>query len=584
MTELNETLREITPFVFYALAIASIVQWRLQRGKAAGWLAATFGALAAVVLIGRVLPEHSDETLVHVARRITIAIIVLFPYFLYRFMASFEAPPSWMNRLADGLTLAVVLGALLGPAGPEEGETRTAAFGAYVALVLLQWVLLSGIVAVRLWRAGRGQPTVARRRMRTLSLGSILMAVVILLAGASPSGDRPALDLVVQLLAIGSAPFFFLGFAPPGVLRSAWRRPEERALRAAEERLMTITSGPEVSAVLLPHVAPLVGGRGAVLTDRDGRLLATDGLSAEETSETSWGGQDGAGWLRVPLASGELLVATSPYTPFFGKEEADLLRSFASLADLALGRAELHEREQEARAELERANAELEAFLYSVSHDLKNPLVSILGYLDYLKLDFGDALPAEGQRYVERMAAIGGYMQRLIQDLLEMSRIGRLRIESEVVDTDELVDELASEIRMRTPSVVIEAGTLPDLEINPVRARQLFVNLMENATRHAGRPDVVIRVGAEDIHGRSATVYVWDNGPGIPAAHRSKVFKMFERLSAVDSTDATEGTGIGLAICKKIVESEGGRIWVADVPDGAKLCMVLPLAQEGEAR
>lgn len=586
MTRLVAFLDHVQALVFGGLGLAALLQWRRHRTAPAAWLAATFGSLALVVVADELVPEESTSRAVDLVERGEIALAVLFPYLLYRFMAGFEQPPRWMDAAATGLTVVVVLGALFGPQSPEEGEARSAAFGIYVLVVLVQWVLLSAVVARRLWRAGRGQPTVARRRMRTLSFGSIAMAVAIVIAGAVSGDEPPAAELATQLVAFVAATLFFFGFAPPTPLRAAWRRPEEAALREAERKLMQATEPAEVADVLLPHAAPLVGGRGSALVDENGRVMGSHGLDRDELKRMVGLEERGAlRELRIPLTKGYLIVAVSTYTPFFGRDEIELLESFAALADLALARAALHASEHQARVELQRANEELESFLFSVSHDLKNPLVSILGYLDYLKSDHAAGIPPEGRRYIDRMVSIGAYMQDLIQDLLEMSRIGRVQTEPERVDTRGLVQEIATEIKLMHPRVTIDIEeNVPSLFMNPARVRQLFVNLIENAVTHSGRDDVTIRIGLETARDGSVTLYVADNGRGIPAQHRDKVFNMFERLEPARGESA-DGTGIGLAICKKITDSVGGDIGIsADAAEGAKFWITLPADAKQEVR
>jgi PAS domain S-box-containing protein len=193
-----------------------------------------------------------------------------------------------------------------------------------------------------------------------------------------------------------------------------------------------------------------------------------------------------------------------------------------------------------ANRELERANAELETLVYSASHDLKSPMVSLLGYLEYLRLDHGDALGPQGNHYLDRMADSTLYMQQLIHDLIDLSRVGRL----------------------------------PLVTGDPVGFRQLFTNLVDNAVRHGGRADLVVVVDGHQCPDGGVELSVRDNGRGIPAEHRERVFGVFERLEG-PSTSA--GTGMGLAICRKIVEVLGGGIGIQG-DQGTDVRIVLPAA------
>jgi PAS domain S-box-containing protein len=227
-----------------------------------------------------------------------------------------------------------------------------------------------------------------------------------------------------------------------------------------------------------------------------------------------------------------------------------------------------------ANRELERANAELETLVYSASHDLKSPMVSLLGYLEYLKLDYGEVLGQEGNRYLNRMADSTMYMQQLIHDLIDLSRVGRTGVEPVDVDLNRLVRAIAEDAGAANPGIEIRVGRLPVVTGDPVGFRQLFTNLLENAVRHGGRPDLVVVVDGLDRPDGFLELSVRDNGKGVPSEHRERVFGVFERLEG-PSTSA--GTGMGLAICRKIVEVLGGSIGIQG-EHGTDVRIVLPAA------
>lgn len=578
MEGLIDLARLFTALAYGGVALAAFAEWRRRRGAAPVRMAAMFAVLAFVAFSDWALPQQSAAPAVVAARKVYVAVLGLYPYFLYRFMSSFVRPPRWLDRIVEVLTLGAVAGGLL-VSFPRPGRPRPDLFQTYLYFIAVQWVLVSATVVQRLWQAGRGQPTVARRRMRTLSLGSLGITVALILAGA-PIGENPAASLAVRILALASAPFFLLGFAPPAPIRMAWRRPEEASLREAQRELMGAVAPADVAG-LLPHVSRVFGGRGAVLGDLEGRVVAAEGLGQEEAESVASlvaagarAAMDAAGVIAVPFTSGWLAVQASPYMPFFGTEEIGRLRSLAVLVDLALARVDLLWREREARAGLEAANADLEAFLYGVSHDLKSPLVSLTGYLGYLRKDYGDMLPERGHERLEGMSAGVMRVETLIHDLLELSRIGRFRTEPERLDPAPLAREIADELSAAYPGAAFEIGPLPPVTMNPLRARQLLTNLMENAARHAGRADVRVRVGAGPNPDGTWDLWVADNGRGIPPEHRGKAFGPFERLG--EGNGSTSGTGMGLAVCQKIVEVAGGSIRIADSSEGAEVRITLP--------
>jgi two-component system, LuxR family, sensor kinase FixL len=225
-----------------------------------------------------------------------------------------------------------------------------------------------------------------------------------------------------------------------------------------------------------------------------------------------------------------------------------------------------------ANRELERTNAELETLVYSASHDLKSPMVSLLGYLEYLKLDYGEVLGQEGGRYVARISDCTLYMQRLIHDLIDLSRVGRGEAHAVDVDLAELVRIIVEEAAASHPGGSFRVGRLPVVTGDPVAFRQLFTNLVENAVRHGGRPDLTVTVEGRSRADGGLELSVRDDGRGIPPEHRERVFGVFERL---DAPSTTSGTGMGLAICRKIVELLGGSIGIHG-SHGTEVRMVLP--------
>ncbi|MFN2587062.1 MAG: ATP-binding protein [Actinomycetota bacterium] len=361
MERLHEVLGYVQLALYVALGLIALIQWRRRGGEPAGWVAATFSAFASVILISELLPEHSDAPLVDVMRRAIIVALVLFPYFMFRFMAAFESPGRVLHAIAALLTGATIVWTFLLDHFPEVGEPRTDSFRAYVYLLLTQWVILLGTVTFRLWRAGRGQPVVARRRMRTMSIGAAGLAITLVVAGTATSSEEvTGTQIGTAILALATGPFFLLGFAPPGFVRNAWRQAGTARLQEAEFALMEAMSPADITDILLPEVTELTAGRGSLILDREGAVTGVQGLSPREAADLAasfaTGGAEtppeGTGTVAVPMRSGKLVVVTSPYTPFFGQEETDELRRLALLADLALARTEHSRRERQLTEQL----------------------------------------------------------------------------------------------------------------------------------------------------------------------------------------------------------------------------------------
>ena len=361
MERLQEFLGYVQLVLYVGLGLIALIQWRRRGGEPAGWVAATFGVLAVVIIMGEFIPENDQSSSVDFAQRMIIAVLVLFPYFLFRFMASFESPGRVLEATAALLTVGTIVATFLLDHFPETNEPRTTAFQVYIYLLLTQWVILLGSVTFRLWRAGRGQPVVARRRMRTMSIGSAGLAITLVIAGtASTTDEVTGAQIGTSILALATGPFFLLGFAPPACVRNAGRQQGRNRVQEAEFALMEALSPSDITDVLLPEVTELAAGRGSLIIDRYGAVTGVHGLTPAQAGDLSAafrnGGTEaapsGAGTITVPMRSGKLVVVTSPYTPFFGQEEMDELRRLALLADLALARTEHSRRERELTEQL----------------------------------------------------------------------------------------------------------------------------------------------------------------------------------------------------------------------------------------
>jgi two-component system, sensor histidine kinase and response regulator len=236
--------------------------------------------------------------------------------------------------------------------------------------------------------------------------------------------------------------------------------------------------------------------------------------------------------------------------------------------------------------ELEAANRELEAFSYSVSHDLRSPLRTIDGLLRVVQEDFGAGIAPEAQRHLETIAAQASRMSELTEDLLRLARLGREPLSKHPVDIHGLVEEVVRELRAAEPArqLEIRIGALPAAEADPSLLRQVWVNLVANALKFTRRRDsALIEIsGAEragdDGRGPGGTEHklysVRDNGAGFDPRRAERLFGIFQRLHAAKDF---EGTGVGLSLARRIIERHGGSIWAESEPDrGAVFHFTLP--------
>lgn len=214
---------------------------------------------------------------------------------------------------------------------------------------------------------------------------------------------------------------------------------------------------------------------------------------------------------------------------------------------------------QEKNRMLEHSNADLENYSYVVSHDLKAPLRSIRSFGTILLEDYSEKLDETGRDYLRRIVKASEHMNELIEDLLTLSRVGRKFTMVERVDLNNLLDEVMSDLRptieRRNAEVVV--SKLPTILTQKTWIKQLFMNLIDNGLKFnkSDRPRVAVQC---DLRAKEYLFSVSDNGIGIEKQHLERIFSLFVRLH---TKEEYEGTGAGLAICKRIVEHFGGKIW-----------------------
>jgi PAS domain S-box-containing protein len=243
---------------------------------------------------------------------------------------------------------------------------------------------------------------------------------------------------------------------------------------------------------------------------------------------------------------------------------------------------ELEQRVAERTAQLQAANQELEAFTYSVSHDLRAPLRHISGFSKLLSEEFGSTLPPEAQHHVQRIQDGTRRMGMLVDDLLNLARVGRRELTLQVSGLKSIVDELIAELAPECQGRKIEwkIGALPFVECDPGLVKQVFQNLLANALKFTRpRPVAVIEIG-QRANGDSA-IFVRDNGVGFSMKYSDKLFGVFQRLHRAEDF---EGTGVGLATVQRIVKKHGGSIWAeAELDKGATFYFTIG-ASEAESK
>ena len=365
---------------------------------------------------------------------------------------------------------------------------------------------------------------------------------------------------------------------------------------AAERDQAPHTAAPRALGAALrgfPGVVCTVAADGTVL-DSNGRLEREVGRAVVGTPFAAVVDVDasGAKWERLLAATGAADGATTWELVLAGDGTPTEPRAFSALRDTGHGvlvlvehprdprldalheqvldvnsefasaqRELLRERSKLRRtlAELERSNRALDEFAHAVSHDLKAPMRSVANYATWLEEDAGALLPPDARTHLEGIHAQAARMRRLIEGLLDYARAGRTHGAATSVDVAALVRDVVATLDPPPHVVVTLDDDLPTLRTDVAPLRQVFQNLIGNAVAHAGGAEPRVHVGARR-DGDCVEFSVTDNGPGIPPRLQERIWSLFHSMGTAG--DGASGTGIGLAIVRRVVEAEGGRAWV----------------------
>lgn len=584
----------VAAVAFGLVGCAAVVDWARHRGRGRASLAVALGSLGAVSLLGQL--TSAVPALQVALGFLTIPLFLASGYGLLLFRH--ELIPYRRSVFIGATALVVLTGAvfvvLLVVSAPLKQNQVSPGLLAAVVLFLAVWGICVAQPAITLAIASRGRPAVQRARVRSLSAayGAIILVLIVDIVVGSFTGFRQNANLGFQfaseLVVIATAPLMYFSFSPPGFLRQVWRAREEEPLRRSLEDLLLSTGDrAELARKALEWAVRLVGAQAGLIADAES-VLAESGLEAgraealrSSAAERPHGGAippEGAGSAyAVPLSLGEgrgsLVLVSGPFTPLFGADEYGRMESYAvSLAaamdrvalihELRRNQASLEQRVAQRTAELESANVELEAFSYTVSHDLRQPLRALDGFSRALGETVAEAdLGPQGRHYLEAISRNAQQMGKLIDALLGFSRLGRQPLQrTQVAPTaiaHRVADTLLAHANGEAPSISI--AELPSCEADPVLLEEVFANLLGNAVKFSARkPDAAIEVGWEQGDKDEVVYFVRDNGAGFDMKYAGKLFGVFQRLH---NARDYQGSGAGLAIAQRIVHRHGGRIW-----------------------
>jgi signal transduction histidine kinase len=569
-----------------------------------------FGVLAFVVVESRIAtalgitqPEWFTDTI--------IAAVIALPYVLLRLVDDFTTVPRSIKRGSEALLVVSVAGlyVLQGPTLPPP----------YVLLIVAYIAGLSFYCGYRFFRAAVRAEGVTKRRMQAISLGTVLFAVDILAAGIGGQMDEPWKTLLAatgQVLGLAAAISWFLGFTPPPILRRAWQAPELRQFLARAANLPRLPTTRDIVRELERGAAAATGADARIgVWDEDVRAIRfwvpgvdepTDVQPGQrfsgrafEQQRTVFSAQpahddpEAAGAYRsasvgaiiaTPITAGEkrlgVLVLYAERPPIFANSDTELSQLLADQAAVVLESRALIDHAARVRAR-EEATRLKEDFLSAAAHDLKTPLTTVVAQAQFLerKATRDPSAPSDLPG-LQRIVREGQRLAALVTDLLDAARMeqGRLISDREPIDLGALVASVASRQRAGAHRVEVDVKGAVVGNYDGRRIEQLLENLIENAGKYS--PEATpVSVGVWQQDGE-AHITVQDRGIGIPASDLPRIFDRFARASNVDDRKF-HGMGLGLYICRGIVEEHGGRIWAdSEIGKGSTFHVALPLGEE----
>jgi signal transduction histidine kinase len=571
-----------------------------------------FGALAFVILASRIA-ALTGTTATPWLIALEIAVLIAMPYILLRLVDDFTHVRTPVMRAAE-LGLAAGIVATYATVATQTTVIATPPTPLTLYIVLYFFVL-SAYCAIAFIRASHRSKGVTRRRMEAISLGSILLGTDLLIVGLTPLTpleDRAVFEALALLLGLGSAVAYYLGFAPPPILRRAWQEPELRSFLARAASLPRLPATLDIVRELERGASNSTGTSARIGLWQDDtsklRFWEHDGTTVDLEPGKHFAGRafelqrpifstnpirenpDGAddyrtrnvgAVLATPITAGErrlgVLTLSAQRPPIFAVSDIELAGLLADQAAVVLESRALIDHAARVRAR-EEATRLKEDFLSAAAHDLKTPLTTVVAQAEFLerRATHEPSAPADIagiRRIVRESKRLAG----LVGDLLDATRLeqGKLVGEREPVDLATLAQEIcAHDTGDQTCAVEANAPVVGVYDRR--RVEQLFRNLIENAKKYSPeRTPITIKVWQEN---GEAQIAVEDSGIGIPAADLPRIFERFSRASNVDDR-RFHGMGLGLYICRGIVEEHGGRIWVeSEVGKGSTFHVALPIA------
>ena len=566
-----------------------------------------FGITATIVLESRIASLVGTPAPTWLTDVILILLMAL-PYLLLRLVDDFTGVrPLVMRSVELGFLVLAVVTVV------EESRIAPTLALAYVGF----FAIVSLYCAARFVRAGRTALGVTRRRLEAVSVGTIMLGADLIFAGLAAFLGQPERTIVngmTQLMGLGSAVAYYVGFAPPLWLRRAWQEPELRSFLARAAALPRLPSTADIVHELESGAASSTGATARIgLWDegarvvrfpaderpeyqlREGEHLAGRAFAEQRVVYSGDPARDDPSAAEIYRASGIGAVVCVPITaghrrlgvltlyasrpPVFAVSDMELARLLADQAAVILESRALIDDVAKVQAR-EQATRMKEDFVSAAAHDLKTPLTTVVAQAEFLerKARRDPSAPPDVPG-LQRIVRESKRLAALVTDLLDASRLeqGKLVGEREPVDLGALVSEVVARHQPDVHACEVDVRGAVVGTYDRRRIEQLVENLLENARKYSPEAaSVQVVVWQEDGEAR---VSVRDRGIGIPAADLPTIFERFSRGSNVDDR-RFHGMGLGLYICRGIVEEHGGRIWAeSEVGKGSTFHVALPLRE-----
>ena len=606
----TELISLVTEGVFVLVFVVVAIQVARRPTRVNVDTALLFGVLAGFFLLGRVteaLGIDGDQPWTTV----TTALLFSVPYLLLRLVDDFAEPPGWlMIGGAAGYVALVAISVAVSEPYPVW----------YHLLMLLWFAGLGTYVAVAFTMQARRTSGVTSRRMQAVALGTFLIAltIAIALAGVVIPVLRPVTGFLTPLFALAVAVAYYVGFAPPPILRRAWQEPELRSFLARAASLPRLGDTDAIVAELERGAAESTGAPSATIgmwdegdrtlsfVDPDGRRIRSpdgagltgrafqEGSPVFSTNASADDPENAEGYARwgaraviaARIGSGDrrigVLAVYGPQPPIFEDDDIRLVQLLADQAAVILESRSLIDEAARVRA-TEQATRLKDDFLSAAAHDLKTPLTTMLAQAQLLELRV--KRNPEAPPSVQMISGIVAETRRLkdlVVSLLDSSRTepGIRADARERVDLVELAQRSCDRWRSERHPCSVDASGPVEGDYDVMRIGQLLDNLIENGVKYSPEGgEVSVKVWRE---GDEARVAVSDRGIGIPQADLEQVFGRFQRAGNVDDRRFA-GMGLGLFICQQVAREHGGRIWVTSTEgSGSTFHVALPVAQPAE--